>query len=180
MWDQSKVRQGPWVTQRLQFRFRVYVDLRHRKYEGRTGELRRLRTMKTKHVECVILNARWLLLGGIVDSVASGQFGVVGVCTGLMAMALGASGAMFCQWRKERGLWMLSGLFLAIYFPIFVALVHLALSDLAQVGVPNLSACDTCDIWIADLFLAVQILFLETVTRTNWSLGKKPELPELG
>ena len=54
--------------------------------------------MKTKYVERVIYSARWLLLGGIVDYLASGHFGVLGAFTGWMAMGLGASGAIGCQW----------------------------------------------------------------------------------
>ncbi len=91
-------------------------------------------------------------------------------------MWLGACGGSFCQWRKEPGLWMLSGLFLAITFPPFAILAYGSISDVTQAGVPNLSACDIC---FANLFLAVQILFLATVTWTNWSLLKKPEMPEL-
>jgi hypothetical protein len=151
------------------------VHLSQREREGRTRQRRRLKTLITKFVEWVVYNASWLLLGGFVDYLASQYSGVVGSFTGWMAMGLGASGAMFCQWRKEPGLWMPSGLFLAINLPIFVVIVYGPLSDLAQAGVPSLLACD---IWRGSLFLAAQILFLATVTRTNWSPRKKPEMPE--
>lgn len=62
------------------------------------------------------------------------------------------------------------------HFPPFAILAYGSISDVTQAGVPNLSACDIC---FANLFLAVQILFLATVTWTNWSLLKKPEMPEL-
>ena len=129
------------------------MHLCHRKREGRPRERHWLKTLKTKYVEWVIYNARWLLLGGLVDYLASQHFGVVGIFTGWMAMGLGASGAIGCQWRKEPGLWMLSGLFLAINLLIFAVLVYGSLSDLAQAAAPSLSAFD---IWFGNLFLAAQ------------------------
>jgi hypothetical protein len=71
---------------------------------------------------------------------------------------------------------MLSGLFLAITLPGFAALAFGSISDIARARVPSPS---DCDVWGATFFLAVQILFLATVTRTNWSMRKKSVMPEL-
>ncbi|MFI5456355.1 MAG: hypothetical protein ACHRXM_12980 [Isosphaerales bacterium] len=132
--------------------------------------------MKTKLVEWVIYNARWLLLGGLAFYLASYHLGGFGTATGSMAMWLGGCGATFRQWRHEAGLWMLSGLCLAISLPIFAGLAYDSIWDIAQARAPSLPACD---IWGANFFLAVQVLVLATVTRTNWSLAKNPATPEL-
>jgi hypothetical protein len=131
--------------------------------------------MHTKAVDCILRNFRWLILGGLVLSLTCRHLGWVGTFTGGAAIWLGACGGAFRQWRIEPGLWMLSGLFLALTLPAFAILASGSISEVAQAGVPNFSACDT---WFANLFLAVQILFLATVTGKNWSLLKKLEPPE--
>jgi len=135
--------------------------------------------MRTKLVEWVIFYARWLILGGLALGLTGGRFGGAGAVTcGTTAIWLGTCGACFRGWREEPGLWMLSGLFLAMTLPGFAILACGKISEIAQAPVPGPLDYDT---WGAVFVLAVQVLFLATVTRTNWSLkkSKKPVMPEL-
>jgi len=132
--------------------------------------------MRTKLVEWVIFNARWLMLGGLVLGLAGGRFGGLGAVTCWMAVWLGTCGATFRRWRDEPGLWMLSGLFLAITLPGVAILTWGMISEIAQARVPSLP---DYDIGSAVFVLAAQLIFLATVTRTNWALRKKSVSPEL-
>ncbi len=133
-------------------------------------------TMKTKLVDWVIQEARWLMLGGLALFLASRHLGGVGLVTGWTAMWLGTCGGSFRQWRLEPGLWMLSGLFLTISLVSFVVLAYGSVSDIVQAHAPSLS---DCDLWVAEFFLSLQVLFLASVTRKNRLLRKKPVIPEL-
>ena len=68
--------------------------------------------MRHRRLECVISAARWLMLGGMILTVANGWLGGFGGLTGWMAVWLGTCGACFSRRREEPGLWMLSVLFL--------------------------------------------------------------------
>ena len=131
--------------------------------------------MRLKLVDCTADKAGWLMLGGLTFSLASHLLGGAGALTGWMAMCLGTCAATLRQGRHEPGLWMLSGLFLAITLPIFAGLSYGCISDIAQARVVSPSVLDLCGVIF---FLGVQALYLALVTRTNWSL-KKPALPEL-
>jgi hypothetical protein len=132
--------------------------------------------MRRKLVDCTANAAGFLMLGGLTLCLASRHLGGFGALTGWMAMWLGTCGAIFRQGRHEPGLWRLSGLFLTMTLPLFAALSYGSISDVAQARALSLSACDLCG---ANFFLAVQVLYLAVVTRTNWSLRKKPAIPEL-
>src|SRR4051812_37305294 len=99
--------------------------------------------MRTKLVEWVIFNARWLMLGGLALGLAGGRFGGVGAIIGGTAIWLGACGACFHGWREESGLWMLSGLFLAITLPSFAIVACGVISEIAQARMPGLLDYDT-------------------------------------
>src|SRR5271170_5717630 len=120
--------------------------------------------MRTKLVEWVIFYARWLMLGGLALGLAGGRFGGAGAVTCGTATWLGTCGACFRGWREEPGLWMLSGLILAITLPSFAILACGKISEIAQAPVPGPLDYDT---WGAVFVLAVQVHFLATVTRTN-------------
>jgi hypothetical protein len=116
------------------------------------------------------------MLGGLLSGLLVNQvFGLVLVSC-WMATWLGACGACFRDWREEPGLWMLSGLFLAVSLSGFMILGAGLVSDIARVRAPSAS---DCDLWGATVILAAQVLFLTTVTQTNWSMKKKPQMPEL-
>jgi hypothetical protein len=131
-------------------------------------------------VRWVIANARWFMIGGLALGLVAVRFD--GLCgfTACMVIWLGTSGATFRECQSEAGLWMLSGLFLAIALTGFL-LVGIGLTeDIAQARAQTLA---DSDVWAATVLLAVQSLFLSTVTITNWSLRKrslkKKAIPDL-
>lgn len=126
--------------------------------------------MRSRLVEWVCLHAQWLVFVGLASALVGYRL------AGWMAIFLGICGACFQGWRYEPGLWMLSGLFLPITLLGFVPLAANSASTIASGLVPSAS---DCDLWGATVFLAAQVLFLAIVTRTNWSIKKKPEIPEL-
>ena len=133
-------------------------------------------TMRLKLVDCTANAAGWLMLGGLALCLESRRVAGFGALTGWMAMWLGTCGATFRQGRHDPGLWMLSGLFLPITLALSATFIYGSISDIAQARVLSLSACD---LFGANFLLAVQVLYLAIVTQTNWSLRKKPALPEL-
>ncbi len=133
-------------------------------------------TMRLKLVDYTVNAAGWLMLGGLTLCLASRHVAGFGALTGWMAMWLGTCGATFRQRRHDPGLWMLSGLFLAITLALSAMFIYGSISDIPQARVLSLSACD---VFGANFFLAVQALYLAIVTQTNWSLKKKPAIPEL-
>jgi hypothetical protein len=97
-----------------------------------------------------------------------------------MAVWLGACGGSFRRWRDEHGLWMLSGMFLAFSCVAFTLFVAMVIDEAVRTGPACFSVLDCST---AAILLGLQVVFLATVTCTNWSLRKKttknPGTPEL-
>lgn len=93
-----------------------------------------------------------------------------GVITGFMALWLGACGGAFRAWNSDRGLWMLSALFLAVTAVFFAGFAYGRVLDTIHgrgevVGV--------LDLTIAGAVLWMQTRFLLTVTAVNRKLTRK-------
>ena len=131
--------------------------------------------MSPLFADFLIARYRWIMLLGLLLLGLSRVLDGFGLITGWMAIWLGASGGSFGQYRKDSGLWMLSGLFLMIVLPGFAVLACGPISDIARAHVPSPS---DVDLWGTLFFLAVHVLFLTTVTRKSWSLRKSPVMPE--
>jgi hypothetical protein len=61
---------------------------------------------------------RWagpLILCGMAVAFLSARLGTPGLLTAFQVIALGAMGGSLAQWRTDRGLWMLSGLFFGVW-----------------------------------------------------------------
>ena len=75
---------------------------------------------------------RWYLLVGLVLICLSRFTDGFGIISAIMAGGLGASGAVFRQWRSEPGLWMLAGLFLLLLGSAYGVMLYGELRDLWQ------------------------------------------------
>jgi hypothetical protein len=126
----------------------------------------------------LISHYRWLMLIGVVLFVVSPSVGF-GEVTGWMAIWLGTCGGAFPRWRDDPGLWMLSGLFLALSCAVLVFFVSAQLQEVFQPGRVHLPGLSGYDVATATLLLAVQVLSLATVTIANWILRKKSATAEL-
>jgi hypothetical protein len=122
------------------------------------------------HADLLIARYRWVLLLGLILIVYAQALDGSGVFAGTMAIMLGACGGGFGQYRRESGLWMISGMFLAFSCVALVVLGGVALASGVQAGLPSPSSCDCL---AAAAILVLQVSFLAAVTRTNWSQGKK-------
>jgi hypothetical protein len=126
--------------------------------------------MSPYRIDKIIFNYRWIMLGGAVLIALSSSFDCPGVIAGTMAVALGASGGSFRQWRTEAGLWMLSTLFLVFFSLICAAFAYARITDFLQQGLP-LAFGSSLDFSIGGLVLWEEIRFLFSVTRLNRRLA---------
>ncbi len=134
--------------------------------------------MRHVYAEILISCYRWPMLIGFILLVVS-RFVDFGQITGWMAIWLGACDGSFPRWRDEPGLWMASGLFLALSSVGLAVFVLVQFQEAFQPGQVHSLSLSGFDIATATLLLAVQALFLATVTIANWSLRKKSATPEL-
>jgi hypothetical protein len=118
---------------------------------------------------------RWgglLLLGGMALALVSACFKIPGIISAMHFMALGAAAGTLVQWRTDRGLWMVAGLFLAIFSAIYGMFLFGQFRDMVagvQVGVGL-----AIDGGVATALLITMLRFLWRVTRYNWQLSRRP------
>src|SRR5437773_7140253 len=88
-----------------------------------------------------------------------------GVVTGFMAIWFGACGGTFGAWRWDRGLWMLSALFLTIALLCHAGFTYGHISDIIhhRGGIAGM-----IDLSFGISLLWMQSRFLLTVTASNW------------
>ncbi len=129
--------------------------------------------MGPRQTEMLTIHSFWPLLIGLILMVLSRFFGGLGGITGVALMALGASGGSLRHWRKEPGLWMLSAFFLGLYFPTAMLLTYGLLEEICGRSSSPHPGPIFYDFSVASFVLAVLVLFLVSVTRTNWALDRK-------
>lgn len=98
---------------------------------------------------------------------------------GSMVISLGACGGSFGQYRKEPGLWMLSGMFLALSCALLAIFTYALGEEIFRLGRVVLPSPTHYDFAVATLLLIVQVLFLSSVTHVNWRLKRQSITPEL-
>jgi hypothetical protein len=102
-----------------------------------------------------------------------------GVITGSMLVMLGSMGGCFRDYRRESGLWMLSGFYLVFVGLLLAFFAYGTADEILRYGLSRLLSEMGSDYAAATLVLMGEAAFLLTVTRTNWRLKKKTERPEL-
>ena len=87
-----------------------------------------------------------------------------------MAISLGASGAVFRDWRSERGLWMLACLFLLLFGFVYCLCVYGELRDLWQGrGFPGWGVW--VDALIGMALLSSHVRILAQIVRLNFKIS---------
>ncbi|TWU06825.1 hypothetical protein CA54_52250 [Symmachiella macrocystis] len=125
--------------------------------------------------EMVIRAAPWLISFGILVALVSTRMVFAPVITALFAISLGASGRTFEQWRTDRGLWMLAGLFFLMNCGFYVLITVGQLSDILGAA----RAFDLVlfiDFTIGTTLLVAQIKFLKYVGRENWKISREKDV----
>ncbi len=136
--------------------------------------LRTLCSLTRGEPDVVIRWAGPLILVGAVLGFASARLELPGVITAMFAIAFGASGGSLVQWRHERGLWMLAGIFLLLNITIYSLCVYGKVSDLARGAPPNDFGL-IIDFSLGTLVLSSTIQFLWRVAKHNWTLSRESE-----
>jgi hypothetical protein len=122
--------------------------------------------------DTLIRQAPWYLLGGVLLVCASRFLDGFGTASAVMAVSLGASGAVFRGWRSERGLWMLAGLFLLLFGAGYSLCIYGQLRDLWQGR-----GCPRWDVWvdvlIGTVLLGSQVRILGQIVRLNVKIRRQ-------
>jgi hypothetical protein len=113
-----------------------------------------------------------MLLGALLIALAlltgRGNVPGFGIVCGTMAVGLGAMGPVFAAWRSERGLWMLSLLFLVPSVALYAVFEYEDVKSLAA-GPRRLSGIlEVLDFVVAAWLLWRQSRFLYSITRCNY------------
>jgi len=123
--------------------------------------------MTPAKIDSIIRRYRWWMLGGAsLIFLGFNRDGFAAV-TGVMAVWLGACGGAFEAWRCDRGLWMLSALFLAMALLCYAGFTYGHLSDITH---HRGGIADMIDLSFGISLLWMQSRFLLTVTVSNWKL----------
>ena len=126
--------------------------------------------MTPAKVDSIIRRYRWWILGGACLAFLGSCLDGFGIITGFMAIWLGVCGGTFGAWRDDKGLWMLSALFLAFALLCYGAFTYGNVSDIVH---HRGKTIDIFDLSFAASLLWVQSRFLLTVTTSNWKLTRR-------
>ena len=126
--------------------------------------------MTPAKIDSIIRRYRWWMLGGASLMFLGFKTDDFGVVTGFMAIWFGACGGTFGAWRCDRGLWMLSALFLTIALFCYAGFTYGHISDIIhhRGGIAGM-----IDLSFGISLLGMQSRFLLTVTASNWKLTHK-------
>ena len=104
-----------------------------------------------------------------------GQVHSIGVFTGLTLIALAVFSLALAGWRTDNGLWMLSGLALSIYGPVYVYYQLQSCIRIFQNAVPLVANVwkigEAIDAAIAIIVFGFVVRFLLTITVRNWTMS---------
>jgi hypothetical protein len=109
------------------------------------------------------------MIGGFAIMLSSAAFDAPGVLSGFGTAALGSSGAMLSRYRAERGLWMLAGLWFAIYGVIYLEASIATIHDILRNAIKD-SICITLDFTICMLLMVATTRFALLVAIENYNL----------
>jgi len=126
--------------------------------------------MPPRRVETVIRHSRWYMLAGAALLLQALLLNTPGVISGVVAVGLGACGAVFSAWRRDAGLWMLSLLFLAMLGPVYAILEYESLVEIFR-GSED-AVWLVLDCLVATFLLQIQVRFLLTVSKVNWAFSR--------
>jgi len=126
--------------------------------------------VRPEKAEKLIRDSRWYMLAGGVLLVVGILSHGTGITAGVMALTLGASGGAFERWREERGLWMLSALFLLMFGSLGIVMEYELFMD-GWRGKSN-GILVTIEFSIAMWLLQRLVRFLAAVTGANYRLGR--------
>lgn len=126
--------------------------------------------MTPAKVDSIIRQYRWWILGGACLAFLGFRLDGFGVMTGFMAIWLGACGGTFGAWRDDKGLWMLSALFLALALLCYGGFTYGHVSAIIH---HRGKTSAMVDLSFAASLLWMQSRFLMTVTTSNWKLTRR-------
>jgi hypothetical protein len=130
--------------------------------------------LRHETVAWLVRRGYWFaMVGAILIILAIGPWHDVGFVSGLMLLLFGGCTGAFRNWRQERGLWMLAVVALCAWLPLYAAIQWDAIKrELnGQRPRPVLLAWDVA---LAASIVWLQVRFLWTVARVNWTLFAKP------
>jgi hypothetical protein len=127
--------------------------------------------MNTDRVDRQLRWAPWTLGAGLALIAASRFTDGLFVITGFMLVWLGASAASVARWRVERGIWMLSALFMGIALAVYALIIFGEIRDHIRGRVlPHWTIA--VDAILGTRLLWIQVRFLAAVTRLNRALSR--------
>jgi hypothetical protein len=94
-----------------------------------------------------------------------------GILAGFFAAGLGGAGILLANWRTERGLWMLAGVYLVVNLFVYGCFSVGQIRDALQ-GVQVESVALLVDFTIGTLLLVTTIRFLVNVARENYQISR--------
>ena len=111
----------------------------------------------------------WLTAGGFLFFAGGFWFDWPGAIIGWMAGWLGLSGVIFgdCDWRRERGLWLIAGLFF-VMSAFSCAVLQMSVVEVLLDGPAWPRFFALCDYLCGFGLLAWHGQFLVFVARSNW------------
>lgn len=116
----------------------------------------------------VVPYSPWILLGGMAVVAASYLGDGAGLISGFFCAALGAAGGSLVNWQRERGLWMLAGVFLVMFSAVYLLSCCGQLADVWR-GAKPADLAVSVDFVVGTLLLSAMLRFLVTVARDNYS-----------
>jgi len=116
-------------------------------------------------VDGFIRRCHWVMAAGFIIWTADIWLDLNVGALGFTAIWLGACGGACQEWRRERGIWMLSGFFLAITAVIGAGLGYFAVRDMSGHRPGILAAAG---FGMAGVLLLMQMLFLTGITYLNF------------
>ncbi|MFC1782273.1 hypothetical protein ACFL02_01640 [Planctomycetota bacterium] len=118
----------------------------------------------TRGVDELIRWCPWFILVGLVFWIAGDCLEKFGVIFGSMALWFGACCGMCSKWRSERGIWMLSGFFLAITAIVGALVGYFVARDIIHHRLDIFAVAESL---MAGMIVLMQMLFLTAVTYLN-------------
>jgi hypothetical protein len=118
---------------------------------------------------------RWagpLILFGMLLGFTSARLEIPGVISAVYAVFLGASGGALAQWRTDRDLWMLAGLFLLFCGAFYGVIIYSEIDDIVCGALgPEIGLL--IDFSIGTTLLSISLRFLWRVARYNWTFSRE-------
>lgn len=134
----------------------------------------RLATIKSilhGDLETTVTYGILIFLAGVLVIALSLLLDGAGILTGFFATGLGGAGVLLANWRTERGLWMLAGVYLLADLFVYACCCIGQIRDALR-GVQIESVTLLIDFTIGTLLLVATIRFLASVARQNYLISK--------